>query len=1032
MSEKRQLDVEEVRARLREARGLEYWRSLDEIADTEEFRELIHREFPQGATGLLDPLGRRDLLKLMGASLALAGVTACTRQPPEKIIPYVKQPEELVPGKPLYFATSATLGGYATGLLVESHEGRPTKIEGNPDHPASLGATDVFAQASVLGLYDPDRSQTITYLGEIQPWNSFTSAMQSAAEAKRGTQGAGLRILTGTVTSPTLASQLQQVLNELPSARWHQWEPVSRDSVRVGAKLAFGEVVDTQYRFDQARVILALDSDFLFWGPGAVRHAREFVDLRRAPTPGQMNRLYVVEGAVSITGQMADHRLPLKASEIEAFAHEVAVRLGVAGVPQDPSRLEWLRAAHPALRLEQWIPALVADLQRHPGASLVIVGDTQPATLHALAHAINDKLGNVGKTLIYTEPVEQNPVNQLDSLRQLAEDMEAGKVDLLFVLGSDPVQTAPADLRFADRMSKVALRVHLGLYHDETGALCHWHVPQAHELESWSDARAYDGTIGLIQPLIAPLYDGKSAHEVVGLFTKTTGQSGYDTIRAYWKAWYDQKQPGYDFEAFWRRVLHDGVVADTAAAPKIPSLGALTFPAVRPAPAGAGGRGAGGLEIAFRPDYSVFDGRFANNGWLQELPRPHTKLTWDNAAIIGPATAERLGLANDDVIELRYRGRVVSAPVWVLPGQPHDSVLVHLGYGRLRGGQVAERVGFDAYAIRTSAATWFDSGLEIGKTGQRHHLVSTQLEQMMEGRHQVRSATLDQYSRDPGFAHAGVEAPRSDDTLYTPKQYTPRDSTGYAWGMAIDLNACIGCNACVVACNAENNIAVVGKDQVSRGRKMHWIRIDRYYLGHPDNPIAFNQPVPCQQCENAPCELVCPVGATSHSAEGLNDMVYNRCVGTRYCSNNCPYKVRRFNFLLYQDWYTPSLKLMRNPDVTVRSRGVMEKCTYCVQRINTAKIGAEKEDRKVRDGDILTACQAACPAQAIVFGDINDPNSRVAKLKAGPRNYGLLEDLNTRPRTTYLAAVRNPNPEIPSDLGSGLDPARDEPTSEER
>jgi MoCo/4Fe-4S cofactor protein with predicted Tat translocation signal len=1019
MSERTRLDLEAVRARLKAARGQESWRSLDELADTEEFRELLNREFPQGAVDSLDAVGRRDFLKLMGASLALAGVTACTKQPPEQIVPYVKQPEELVPGRPLFFATAMPLGGYATGLLVESHEGRPTKVEGNPGHPASLGATDAFAQASVLGLYDPDRSQTITYLGEIRPWGELVSAMQAAVDAKRGVQGAGLRILTETVTSPTLASQLQQMLTELPAARWHQWEPVNRDAVRAGAQLAFGEVVDTAFRLDQARVILSLDGDFLSTGPGRLRYTRDFAAGRRVGGgAGEMNRLYVVESTTTNTGQMADHRLPLRALEIEAFALEVAAAIGVPGISADRARLDALRARHPSARLDQWIRALVADLERHQGASLVIVGDEQPASLHALAHAINDKLGDVGKTLVYTEPVEPSPVGQLDSLRELARDMDAGRVDLLVILSGNPVLTAPADLRFADRMAKVGIRVHLGLYHDETAALCHWHVPEAHYLESWSDARAFDGTTSIVQPLIAPLYDGKSAHEMVGLFTKVTGQPGYEILRASWKAWFDQKQAGWDFEKFWRKSLNDGVVGGTGSAPKSVSLRPLTLSPAAPGPAGGET-----LEIVFRADPSVFDGRFANNGWLQELPRPQTKLTWDNAVLISPATAQRLALANEDEIELRYRGRVVAAPVWVLPGQPHDSVLLHLGYGRTRGGRAAEGAGFDAYAIRTSAAPWFDRGVEIRKTGRRRQLVSTQLEQMMHGRHLVRAATLEEYRRHPDFAHEQVEAPPDSDTLYTPKKYTPRDSTGYAWGMAIDLNACTGCNACVAACNAENNIAVVGKREVSRGRRMHWLRIDRFYQGDPDNPVLFNQPVPCMQCENAPCELVCPVGATNHSAEGLNDMVYNRCVGTRYCSNNCPYKVRRFNFFLYQDWSTPSLKLMRNPDVTVRSRGVMEKCTYCVQRISAAKIEAEKQDRKVRDGDIATACQAACPAQAIVFGDIHDPNSRVARLKADSRNYGLLEDLNTRPRTTYLAVVRNPNPEMPSKPTGGTEPA---------
>jgi molybdopterin-containing oxidoreductase family iron-sulfur binding subunit len=1005
MSEPTNLDLTGIRARLQAARGEEYWRSLEELADTEAFQEALHREFPQGASEWIDPVTRRGFLKLMGASLALAGVTACTKQPPEKIIPYVKQPEELIPGKPLYFASAIPVAGVAAGVLIESHEGRPTKIEGNPDHPASLGAADVFTQAAILGLYDPDRSQTLTHLGEIRTWSALLDEVRAAIEAKRGRQGAGLRILTETITSPTLADQIQQLLAEFPAARWHQWEPAGRDQVREGARLAFGEHVDTQYSFDKADVVLSLDSDFLACGPGSVRYARDFASRRRlGPGSAEMNRLYVVESTLSNTGAVADHRLAVKPSRIEAVARAIAAALGVPGASAGPG-------AGLDPDAQKWAAAVARDLQRHPGATIVMAGDEQPASVHALAHAVNQALGNVGKTLAYTEPIEPSPVNQLDSLRHLVDDMNANRVDMLVILGGNPVYTAPADFKFADALSKVALRLHVGLYHDETAALCHWHLPEAHPLESWSDTRAYDGTVSIIQPLIAPLYSGKTAHEVVAAFSKQAGESSYDLVRAYWKRRFDQQQPGVDFEPFWRKALHDGLVPDTAAKPKAVTAGAV--PAGTPAAGRAASAPARGLEVVFRADPTVFDGRFANNGWLQELPKPHTKLTWDNAVLIAPATAGRLGLGNEDVVELRYRGRSVKGPVWVLPGHAPDTVTVHLGYGRTRAGRAGTGPGFDAYAIRTSRALWSDRGLELQKTGDKYRLVSTQGEQVMEGRHLVRAATLDQYRKNPKFAHELVEAPKQDETLYREYKYE-----GYKWGMTIDLNACVGCNACVVACQSENNIPVVGKTEVGRGHKMHWLRIDRYYRGSMDNPEAFNQPVPCQQCENAPCEVVCPVGATNHSSEGLNDMVYNRCVGTRYCSNNCPYKVRRFNFLLYQDWNTPSLKLMRNPDVTVRSRGVMEKCTYCVQRINAAKIEAEKENRAVGDGEILTACQATCPAEAIVFGNVNDPTSRVATLKAQERNYGLLEDLNTRPRTTYLAAVRNPNPELaPSGAG---------------
>ncbi len=971
--------------------GREYWRSLEELADTPEFREALEREFPQGVTELLDPVSRRTFARLMGASLALAGITACTRQPAEKIVPYVKQPEEIVPGRPLYYATAMPMAGYAAPLIVESHEGHPTKIEGNPEHPVSRGATDVFSQASILGLYDPDRARTVTYRGDIRPWNDCRSALRAAADAARARGGEGIRLLTGSITSPTLASQIRRLQAELPKMVWHQWEPVGRDQAREGARLAFGEDVDAQYRFDQAQVILALDADVLGGGPLGVKYAREFAADRRV-TGGrrEMNRLYVVEPTPSVTGSIADHRLPLQAGLVGPFALALAAALGVPGASPPPA----------ADQFSAWVAPLSRDLERHRGSCLVVAGDDQPAAVHAVVHAINQALGNVGRTVVYTEPVEANPIDQLSSLRQLAADMGAGTVETLVVIDANPLYTAPADLGFDERlMGKVRLRVHLGLYHDETAAYCHWQVPAAHYLESWSDARAGDGTVTLIQPLVAPLYDGRTAHEVVGaLLSSDTARSSHDTVRDYWQE--QTKLKGDDFEKYWRKALHEGFVPDTGAAAKT-----VTARPVDPSSIPGGGKG---REIVFRADPAVFDGRFANNGWLQELPRPQTKLTWDNAALVSPATAARLGVENHQVVELRCRGRRVDAPIWILPGQAPDSVTVHLGYGRRRVGQVGKDVGVDAYALRTSLAPGSDYGLEVRPTGARHRLVSAQNQQTMEGRHIVRFATLEEYRKDPEFAHRVVKKPAQATTLYRDYEYK-----GYAWGMSIDLNTCIGCNACMVACQSENNIAVVGRDQVDRGRKMHWIRVDRYHIGDAERPTTFNQPVPCMQCENAPCELVCPVGATSHSTEGLNDMVYNRCVGTRYCSNNCPYKVRRFNFYLFQDWTTPQLKMLRNPDVSVRSRGVMEKCTYCVQRINGAKIEAEKAGRKVRDGDIVTACEAVCPTQAIVFGDINDPGSRVAKLKTESLDYGLLEDLNTRPRTTYLAALRNPNPEMP-------------------
>ena len=965
------LDWASIRARLDAAGGSRYWQSLEELAGTQAFREFLHREFPREASVWEnDEPGRRKFLKLMGASLALAGFSACTRQPAETIMPYVRAPEEIVPGKPLFFATAMTLRGVATGLLVESHMGRPTKVEGNPDHPASLGAADALAQASVLGLYDPDRSQAVTRYGEITSWTGFLGVLREAMADQRSRQGAGLRILTETVTSPSLAAQIQDLLKRFPKAKWHQYEPAGPHSARAGARLAFGQPVHTYFKVERADVILSLDSDFLTAGAGSVRYAREFAARRSG-----MNRLYAVESMPTLTGAQADHRWPMRASEIPLLAASLAKELGIdAGQTTNP----------PA-----WLKPVAADLQKHLGASLIVAGEHQPPAVHALVHAMNHALGNVSKTVIHTEPVEARPEDQFESLRALVADMQTGAVDLVVILGGNPVYNAPVDVPLREALGKVKLRIRLGLYEDETSELCHWHIPEGHYLETWGDARAYDGTATIQQPLIAPLYNGKSAHELLAALADQPERTAYEIVRAYWQ----ERKPAANFESWWRRSVHDGLVAGSAAGARnvTPKRDALALPL-----AGQG------IEVNFRSDPAVDDGRFANNGWLQELPKPLTKLTWDNAAILSPATAEKLGLQNGDLIEMKSGDRAIRAPAWILPGHAADSVTVHLGYGRTRAGRVGSGTGFNAYPLRRSASPWL-AAVELRKFGGQQPLATTQDHWRMEGRDLVRSTTVEQYKTNPGFAHDSPAAL----SLYPPVKYE-----GNAWGMAIDLNACTGCNACIVACQAENNIPVVGKDQVIKGREMHWIRVDRYYEGGLDNPRAYHQPVLCMHCENAPCEVVCPVAATVHSSEGLNDMVYNRCVGTRYCSHNCPYKVRRFNFLLYSDFTNETIAMQKNPDVTVRSRGVMEKCSYCVQRINAARIEAEKEDRPVRDGEIQTACQQTCPAQAIVFGNLNDPESRVSQLKKEQRNYGLLTELNTRPRTTYLAAMRNPNPEI--------------------
>ncbi len=1024
------MDLAAVRAKLQSKTGKQYWRTLEELAGDPEFEELLHREFPRQAPSEWDDgVDRRDFLKLMAASLAFAGLSGCGRTPEQYVVPYVKQPDGLTVGKPQFYATAMPFGADAIGLLVESHEGRPTKIEGNPDHPSSLGATNVFAQASVLNLYDPDRAQTVTKYGEIQTWSLFVESAQALAAGMRASNGAGFRILTGIITSPTLAAQIQSLLTLFPKAKWHQWEPAVGDGAREGAKFAFGNYVNTVYRPEKADVILSLDSDFLGSGPGHIRYAREFSRRRKLSGPNDtMNRLYVVEPTPSVTGATADHRLPLRASEVELFARALAAKLGIGGSG----------AALPSTT-GKWLDAVAKDLQAHKGASLVVAGEHQPSEVHALAHAINAVLGSVGATLYYTESVEANPANNLESLRELCSDIYDEKVETLLILCANPAYTGPHDFDFAskikfDEVKKRKLvknTIYVGSHFDETAELCDWHVAESHYLETWGDARAFDGTLSVIQPLIAPLYHTHSAREVLAAFSDKPGLSDYDALRDRLKA----ANPSADFEKFWRKTLNDGVVSGSAFAPvsAISKLGGDDLPPIKTT-------SAGDIEFIFRPDPCVYDGRFANNGWLQELPKPVTKLTWDNAALISPKTAESLQLAHSvawrggehgkvysNVIDIALSGSKVTAAAWRLPGQADGVVVLPLGYGRKRAGYTGTNKGFNAYAVRTSDALWTASAptSAIKKTGDDYPLACTQYHFSMEGRQILATGTLAEYRKNPNFANELAPLPGQDFSLYKGTAEYPYDRD--KWAMAIDLNKCNGCNACVVACQSENNIPVVGKDQVMRGREMHWIRIDRYYekaksaTNDPSsydeslfNPPTFFQPVPCQQCENAPCEQVCPVGATAHSAEGLNDMTYNRCIGTRYCSNNCPYKVRRFNFLRFQDWETPQLKLLRNPEVTVRSRGVMEKCTYCVQRINNARIESEKLNAPIRDGAIVTACEQACPTEAIIFGNANDKESRVAKLKAQQRNYSLLGELNSRPRTTYLAAVRNPNPELES------------------
>ncbi|HXT11078.1 MAG TPA: TAT-variant-translocated molybdopterin oxidoreductase [Candidatus Angelobacter sp.] len=996
------LDLAAIRARLNSASGRAYWRSLDELSETPEFKEMLHREFPNNATEWEDGLSRRSFLKMAAASLALAGLTACTRQPPREILPYVKQPPEMVPGVPLFYASSMPLGGYVTGVLAKSREGHPIKVDGNPEHPASLGRSSIWMQASILDLYDPDRSTAFLHNGEISTWPDFIFELNQLMHELEANQGAGLRFLTETITSPTLSAQLDALLKKFPKAKWHQFDSISRDNVREGARIAFGEIVETQYRFDKAKIILSLESDFLYAHPHRLRYARDFTNGRRVSAgTNDMNRLYVAESTPSITGTMADHRLPLGSAEIANLALQIAHGLGIEGIAAPTNQNS---------QLGNWVSAVVKDLNENHGKSLVFAGECQPAAVHALCHLINDKLGNVSQTLFYTEPAEFHPTKQMDSLRALANEMNSGAVETLFILGGNPVYGAPVDFELAAALPKVKRSIYLGLEFDETAALSTWHVPRAHYLESWGDGKSFDGTISFQQPLIQPLYDGKTASEIFGaMFQQQPIRDDYENVRAYWET--QKRWP--DFEKGWRRAIHDGFIANSASKEKHVSLKSDAASHASTATQS----NAGEIELTFRPDAAVWDGRFANNGWLQECARPASKLTWDNAVIVSPALAQRNQLSTNDVVELELNGRKVRGPVWIQPGQAENTVTIHLGYGRQRIGRTGQNVGFNAGALRTSDAFWSGYGLKITRLTEVYSLATTQIHHNLEtaDRQIYREGTLDQFRADPQFVKKSIEAPPDEETLYYTDEYK---YDGYKWAMSIDLNTCIGCNACLMACNAENNIPVVGKEQIQKHREMYWIRIDTYYQGSLDNPEFSHMPVPCMHCEHAPCELVCPVEATLHDHEGLNVQVYNRCVGTRFCSNNCPYKVRRFNFLMYADYKTPSLRAMYNPDVTVRWRGVMEKCSYCIQRISRARITAEKENRRIQEHEIQTACQQACPADAIVFGDLNTADSRVAKLKTHPLDFSMLGELNTRPRTTYLAKLRNPNPELEPKSGA--------------
>ena len=1313
--EDKPLDLDEVRARLAETNGKTYWRSLDELSQKPGFTEMLRREFPGQAPKDWAPLPRRDFLKLMGASLALAGLSGCAFQPNEKIVPYVNQPESIVPGIASYYATAMPFSGYALGLLAKSSDGRPTKLEGNPDHPTAggtspvdpgngkstfkkRGSTDVFAQAALLTMYDPERSQTIRRSGASSNWDTFVGEItQQIQNSRRTARGADFALLTESITSPTQLGLINDLRDLLPELRWVSYEPVNRDNVTAGTRLAFGRDLHPVYHFDRADVIVSLDCDFMLEEPGRVAHAREFIEGRRVTDKTarqKMNRLYVIESTSTITGAAADHRFPVKAAQVDGIARALAQAVGVnvgAGAQQVTAEQN------------KWIQEIANDLKANVGKVIVVAGAHQPPAVHALAMAMTNALtasdpvpasGSItlrtgagaiaAQTISYHAPIEGAPVPHLAGLAAVVEEMNAGRIKTVLVMGTNPAYSAPRDLEFAKAFNKVPFRAHVGLYEDETSNLCTWHVPEAHFLEQWGDARSIDGTVSIVQPIIMPLYEAcKSPVEVLGALVGNVNASGYDIVRGNWARTkglvnngtlaaasvqgelgknstltqsgasgltsqgvnngaaqglsngamagaqggnasnsavfggsyreggnsnagnggvtapasttqnggragngngrgpgvdgssagagfppspttdilqrdlptygagnsnvidggamngVTHKQPAtngaprnsaaaqggasrsasgagdaFAFDRFWQEAVHSGVVAGTAAPAINVSAGALNLPAQTVI--------GQGIEVNFRPDPTIWDGRFANNGWLQECPKPITKLTWDNAILVSPNTAIKNGWNNNDEIELTLNGGKVTGAVWMVPGQPDDALTLNLGYGRAQVGKIGTGAGFDANQLRTADSPWMSYGVKAVKLGSvyklaataAHNLISTEGKDTtlanavlgddnektkvvddwitpqtrgkdvdgVHGRDLIRVGTFEEMQKDklpvveedkmgvpiswprnPTPAFAGKTMPARDsngaaqgDGLISTEEdgrpladdrelagspsFYPRESDYLAstplrsvsaekeleakskelgrdhvtqqWGMSVDLQSCVGCNACVVGCQSENNSAIVGKDQVLMGREMHWIRIDAYMSGSYENPEVYFEPMMCQHCEKAPCAPVCPFNAVMESPGGINEQIYNRCVGTKYCENNCPYKVRRFNFLQYSDQQSPTIQLMANPSVTVRSRGVMEKCTYCIQRVKAAEWQAKKEDRFIADGDIIVACQQACPTNAIVFGDINDPNSEVSKLKRGDLTFGLLTHLNTGPRTSYTAKIRNPNPAL--------------------
>jgi len=929
---------------------------------------------------------RRHLLKLMAASAALAGA-GCSGPPPEKILPYVHDPEYRAPAEPFFYATALSLGGYARGVLVKNVDGRPIKVEGNPHHPASLGGTDIFAQASILDLWDPARSQNIIHDGEPSTYRAVQAALTSTMQSVSKAHGRGLRILTRTVCSPLLASQLDDILKRYPEAQWHQYDPLHEDNALDATRQLFGRPLQALFHFDIAERVVSFDADFLQGGPASVRHARDLVTLRN-PERGTMSRVFAVETTPGLIGAIADECIALSPSDIERLITRLASHFEVL-----PHQLD--NDKNIGQHVATFESNIVAELTQHQGRCLLVPGPRLSVTAHRLLHEINIKLGAMDRCLEFIEPAEARAVNHVQSIRALNDAITAGEVKALIIIDGNPVYDAPADSDFAKGLKTIPFSLHLAMYCNETSTACKWHVPKTHELEHWSDLRAFDGTITIVQPLLLPLYNGCSPHRLLSWLLADSPQDPYDMLRQF----HQRSNVSANFDSYWKDALRKGMVERSAYTPinVRPSVNTARSNSIfvnQPASA---------WTLLFSADDSVRDGEYSSNAWLQELPRPLNKLTWDNAALISPSSAASLGVNTGDFIQLATANGELVIPAWIQPGHADRCVTLPLGYGRVNAAGVAAGVGINAYPLRRSDGMWSVLIKSIKRVEGSYLFATTQHHARMEGRDIIRSATLSQFLVTPNVATAKPEQRIPDKSLY--EEY-PYDS--YRWAMTINLNACIGCNACTIACQAENNIPVVGKDQVIRGREMHWIRVDRYYEGDDSSPRTAFQPVPCMHCEHAPCEEVCPVGATMHDSEGINVQVYNRCVGTRFCSNNCPYKVRRFNFLQYSNEKEESLKALQNPDVTVRQRGVMEKCNYCLQRITRARIEADRRGRNIEDGEVVTACQAACPTAAISFGDLKNPKAKLHDSKSSPRNYALLAELNTRPRTTYLARVINP------------------------